>query len=251
MQAYGFIKSALKSTHSLKGLMAEYSSRKYLSKFIDGAYYVAPDVPYCSQFASAELVEGIVTEKMSARDDPRWKSSGAETLDEYEMYSWQICGMACLKMILGALFPDGEHHLVPLAKDAEKHKVYRRNRKPDVRRNLDGMFHKPFTLFAGTFGLKSFSVSNAGPYYIAYLLKKSHFVIASVSPAIRDDSPEPRSRSGHLVLVTGFRMENKQISGFYIHNPSGFYNKSQEHHFIPDYNWEACFSGNIIVVYKK
>jgi len=49
---------------------------------------------------STDLVEGIITGAISAKEDPRWQESGAGSLDEYEFWSWRCCGMACLNMVL-------------------------------------------------------------------------------------------------------------------------------------------------------
>jgi hypothetical protein len=33
-------------------------------------------------------------------DDPLWQQSGAQTVEEYAQWATNLCGMACLKMIL-------------------------------------------------------------------------------------------------------------------------------------------------------
>ena len=40
----------------------------------------------------------------------------AENPEEYEMYSWQACGMACLKMILKSIYPNEDFKLINLIK---------------------------------------------------------------------------------------------------------------------------------------
>ncbi|MEK7571158.1 MAG: hypothetical protein AAB553_02700 [Patescibacteria group bacterium] len=62
--------------------------------------FLHKNIPYFSQWESPTLVDTIVRKKISAKDDPRWKNSGAKTKAEYELWSHNTCGMACLKMIL-------------------------------------------------------------------------------------------------------------------------------------------------------
>ena len=90
-----------------------------------------------------------------------------------------------------------------------------------------------------------------GPAVIAYEILNKNFVIASVSHEIRFRDARPEDKTGHLVLVHGFKMNGGIIAGFYIHNPSGFYGISQENHFVPADDFLNCFSGRIIVLKLK
>jgi hypothetical protein len=234
---------------NLIGFMVERVDSFFVGRIKDGTYEIDCDIPYFSQFESPDLVEDIITEKSSAQNDPRWNQSGAETSAEYESYSWQICGMACLKMILAGLFKMEDHPLVALAKEAQRFGVYKPNSKPNMRENLDGMFHKPFIKYLKKFNLNGNLLRNAGRNSIAYQIYHNRFVIASVHHYIRHDNPSDNGKRGHLVLITGFRIKNGRVSGFFINNPSGFQsNKSQEHHFVSMKNWKKCFSGTMIAI---
>src|SRR6266496_2584282 len=57
-------------------------------------------VPYCSQWESPDLVADFLCERLAASADPLWHRSGATDREEYEFWSWRICGMACLRMAL-------------------------------------------------------------------------------------------------------------------------------------------------------
>ena len=59
-------------------------------------------VPFFSQWETPDMTMDVLAEgaEVALRRDPLWKGSGAETLDEYAVWAANICGMACLKMIL-------------------------------------------------------------------------------------------------------------------------------------------------------
>lgn len=61
-------------------------------------------VPFHAQFASPELVDAIVRGRLRASADPRWRESGADSAQEYELWAGAGCGMACLApLALGEL----------------------------------------------------------------------------------------------------------------------------------------------------
>jgi hypothetical protein len=64
----------------------------------------ARHVPYFSQWESREITSDVLTRgaAIALAEDPKWASSGAKTIDEYVQWASNLCGMACLKMILGA-----------------------------------------------------------------------------------------------------------------------------------------------------
>lgn len=65
-------------------------------------------VPYFSQWETPEMTLPVLAEGAAAlHRDVRWKNSGAVTIEEYARWAVNVCGMACLKMILAAR---GEAH---------------------------------------------------------------------------------------------------------------------------------------------
>src|SRR5581483_419670 len=56
--------------------------------------FVHKNVPYYSQWESKQLVGKILSHEISAKEDMKWKNSGAETKEEYELWSFNVCGMA-------------------------------------------------------------------------------------------------------------------------------------------------------------
>ncbi len=59
------------------------------------------NVPYFSQWKTPEMTSPVVAKGPAALlDDPLWQQSGAQTVEEYAQWATNLCGMACLKMIL-------------------------------------------------------------------------------------------------------------------------------------------------------
>lgn len=220
-----------------------------IEKLADGDYFIKYNMPIFTQWESRELVEDIIGGKIDCKNDPLWKDSGAKNQEEYEMYSWQVCGMACLKMILKSICPDKNYRTVELAKDAEKYGVYIRNKNENRKHNLDGMLHSQFLKFIRKFNLNGVRKIYIKENYIAHLLLGNYYIIASVHPSIREDVYANNSKSGHLILIKGFRVKNGKVSGFFINNPSGYLsNMSQENYFVSLEKWRNYFSGNIDVI---
>lgn len=239
------IKNYIRGTY---GNLLDYFCRWEIGKLSDGDYFLRDEVPSYTQWESRELVGGIIRGEINTQDDPLWMDSWAVSKEEYEMYSWQICGITCLNMILGSLDKNKNYRLVELAKDAEEYWVYRRNNNPDIRYNLDGLFHKTFLKYIEKFWLRWKLKLWIKENYIAHLVRNNNYIIASVHPSIREEIIENNSKKWHLILVVGFRVEDWKIAGFFINNPSGYYNKSQQKHFVNIDNWRKVFSGNVDVI---
>lgn len=239
------IKNYIRYTY---GNLLDYLCRWEIGKLSDGDYFLGDEIPSYTQWESRELVCGIIMWEVNTQDDPLWMDSWARSKEEYEMYSWQICGIACLKMILSSLDKKEDYRLLELAKDAEEYWVYRRNNNPDIRYNLDWLFHKVFLKYIEKFWLRWKLKLWIKENYIASLLRNNNYVIASVNPCIREEVIENNSKKWHLIIVVGFRVKDWKITGLFINNPSGYYKKSQEKHFVNIDNWRKVFSGNVDVI---
>lgn len=177
-------------------------------------------VTYYSQWESPQLVSDIIKNKIQASQDPNWKLSGARTKEEYQLWSWNVCGMACLKMVLSSKSAPIPPILI-LAKSCLKYGGYKPNGK-----NIDGLFYHPFVKFIHQdLGIRSFVPHSLDVQRIIYELNKNHLVIASVHPSIRNNQLNATDkRGGHLVLINGYDLVKKTLS---IQNPSGIFNESQ------------------------
>lgn len=181
--------------------------------------FIHQQLPYFSQWESRELVEKIITKQIEAKDDPRWRESGAESVQEYTSWSWSCCGMACLKMVLA----HKTNEVVPLVMLGKQCVQYDGYRLP--LESHPGLYYKPFVRFIKEeYGLDGVATSTLTLTDIKNTLSNGGYVIASVTPEIRFPAKDPVKKGGHLVLIFGYD-DLKQV--VYLHNPSGFKN-SQE-----------------------
>jgi hypothetical protein len=194
-------------------------------------------VPYISQWESADLVEEIIAGSLLASQDPRWPDSGATTPAEYEFWSWRICGIACLRMVL-AHRGDPVPPSVPLAEECTRAGGYVRHRD-----RVDGLIYAPFVNWiTGRWGIKA-SVRGDLPHTdIAETVHAGGLAMISVHPWIRWPERTPPRRGGHLVLVTGAGPGH-----LLIHNPSGLPGQSQQDARIGQATLDRFYAGRGVV----
>lgn len=199
-------------------------------------------IPYYSQWESPALAEQILAKTIEAQADPQWRRSGAASADEYAEWSWNGCGMACLKMILA-----NQGIQVPLVTLAKQCLSYGGYQKPLA--TSPGLFYKPFCQFVKkTYRLEAKAISALSIAQILHHTAQHHYVIASVNYEIRNPQSTPTKKGGHLVLITGYD-KHKQL--LYFHNPSGTKTSTQRHAEITFKNFEKFFANKGIVVYSK
>lgn len=183
------------------------------------------DVPYFSQWETPEMTSAVIDQGSAALlNDPKWRNSGAETIEEYTRWAVNICGMACLKMILASR---GEMHpTVALAHACARFGGYVVN---DGDASIKGLIYAPFVNFVRSqFGLAAEVRTALSTTSIGEILSVHPFFIASVSSSIRWPECEPPSKGGHLVLVTAASQETIRF-----HNPSGHDHASQADVVMP------------------
>lgn len=201
--------------------------------------FIHQHLPYFSQWESRELVEKIITKQIEAKDDPRWRESGAKDVKEYTSWSWSCCGMACLKMIL-AHKTNEVIPLVTLGKQCVKYDGYKLPLE-----NHPGLYYKPFVQFTKEkYSLNGKATSALTLTDIKNTLSSGGYVIASVTPEIRFPEKDPAKKGGHLVLLFGYD-DSRQI--IYLHNPSGF-KDSQEKVVISYSQFRKFFDNKGIMI---
>lgn len=199
------------------------------------------NVPYYCQWETPELAGPILLGQINAVGDPRWRNSGALTAEEYAFWSWNLCGMACLKMILAHC----RHEIVPLitlAKQALPYGVYTRASDGSI----EGLFYRPFVTFVQEkYSIKAHLNACLLVEDILVALLARRFVMASVSPQIRHPTASPPTRGGHLVLIVGYDPAGNVL---YLHNPSGDSRESQK--FVPIHitDFQRFFDNKGIIV---
>ncbi|WP_457583590.1 C39 family peptidase [Ensifer canadensis] len=197
-------------------------------------------VPYFSQWESPEITLAVLAEGASAlHRDPHWRNSGAETIEEYARWAVNVCGMACLKMILAAR---GElHPILSLARGCTDYGGYVVN---EADASIKGLIYAPFVTFVGErFGLAAETLTKISTMDIPEVLSKSRFFIASVSSTIRWPEIEPPSKGGHLVLVTAASRDSIRF-----HNPSGHDRENQADVVVPLSTFDRFFANRGIAV---
>jgi hypothetical protein len=195
---------------------------------------------YYSQWESPRLVDKFIYQTLPVSKDPQWKKSGASTPKDYEYWSWNLCGIACLRMVLaGKKIPVPP--AVTLAKKSIKYGCY--TPTPDF---IGGLFYKPFINFlTGKFHLQSIIANPLSIKRIKYYLSQKCYVIASISPQIRNPDSHPAKKGGHLVLITGYNSAAKTLT---FQNPSGFYRKSQQNVLLSESVFSRFFANRGIIV---
>lgn len=205
-------------------------------------YFLHKNVAYFAQWESPSLVSKIIQREISEKDDPNWKNSGAKTKEEYTLWSRNVCGMACFKMIL-AYTKKREYPLVVLGKQCMEYGGYRSS---DKKRVIDGLFYEPFLRFIKEeYNLRGRVASLLILEEACYELAKGNFVIASVSPQIRNTNARPKEKGGHLVLILGYDLKKKLL---YFHNPSGDSKKTQQYAEISFSDFAHFFAERGIVI---
>ena len=198
------------------------------------------DIPYFCQWESPELAGVFLKDPSKTISDPLWKNSGAKTRGEYALWSWSMCGMACLKMILTGLEIKNAG-IITLGKKAALFEVYR-----VIDNAVEGMFYIPFVQFVkNQFELSAAVVSPMHIYDIVKSIQNEQFVIVSVSPSIRNVKIKPKATGGHLVVVTGYNLTKKQL---FIHNPSGDTVRTQKNAPISFQDFNKFFAGRGIII---
>ena len=205
----------------------------------DSTTTVLHQVPYYSQWASPELVPAIVGGTMRAADDPRWAEYGASTPEEYEWWAVQLCGVACLRMALGAWDLDVPDPM-RLAADCVEVGAY-------VHREdggLDGLIYAPFAAYVrARWGLVADVRPDLPMDQITKHVAAGDLVMLSVYRTIRALDPAPPRRGGHLVLAVGADEEH-----VVIHDPSGLPGRSQEYARVRWSDLERFYAGRGIVL---
>ncbi|CCH32969.1 C39 family peptidase [Actinosynnema sp. NPDC047251] len=194
-------------------------------------------IPYFSQWESADLVPALLAGEVSAASDPAWARSGASTPQEYEFWSWRMCGIACLRMVLA--HRDGSAPPAMLLKDdcvVEGAYVVEGT-------SVKGLIYAPFARYVERkWDLAAEVVTAVGLVEVGDLVRRAKPVMISVHPSVREPAGTAGGRGGHLVLAVGAAPD-----GLLLHNPSGLPGKSQEFAFVRHELLDRYYAGRGVV----
>lgn len=196
--------------------------------------------PYFSQWETASMTLPVLERGASALlADPLWQQSGADSVEEYAHWAVNICGMACLKMILAAR--GEQHRTIDLARGCTAFGGYVVN---DEDRSIKGLIYAPFVAYVGEiFDIEAETITNLPTTGMAGVLEDRTFFMASVNSQIRWPDREPPSRGGHLVLVTAATADTVRF-----HNPSGHDEASQADVELPVAIFDRFFASRGIAI---
>lgn len=204
----------------------------------------AKTVPFFSQWESRDITSDVLARgaAVALAEDPNWASSGAATIDEYAQWAGNLCGMACLKMILAAR----TGRAVPMLELARRCTTYGGYTVSDAGQ-IKGLIYAPFIDFIRQeFSIDAEIATGITATEIAGVLQRGEFFIASVHPSIRWPNREPPMRGGHLVLVL-----EATADAIVFHNPSGHDGGSQEYVSISFPTFDKFFAGRGVIINAK
>lgn len=234
------MRSIRKTVKQIEALPRLIQDVRYVRRLPDGKHIVT-DVPYQSQFASPELISDILDKKISAQDDPNWKSFGFATQEEAGYWAERMCGVACMKMLTDRAGHD--FSVADLVREGVLKKGY------DTASDT-GWYHQPMADILSGHGISARLLPQASVASVARHVTNGRLFIASVNPQIIrfDDTVTSKSKGGHLVLVLGVRVENGKVHGFFLHNPSGRTHETRQEAYVPLKTFKQAFGNRGILI---
>lgn len=215
-----------------------YETPEEMNPLIVPALQRVPEQFYVPQFGTAETVEREILHRANA---------------DMNLPEWNWCGMCCTQMILRALGRSTPGLKQMYERATHEYGVYRTENGQVV-----GAYHKELAKYIEEeFSLSARTARGLTLPKLVELIRGGTFIIASVSPEIRELKPgkEPPTKNGHLVLVYGLCSSYEDADGhgvraLILHNSAGFQNqRTQCHARLRTQRFMDCFSGNAILVH--
>jgi hypothetical protein len=182
---------------------------------------------------------------MVAQLDPNWAQFGASSADEYAWWVSRACGIVCVKMVVEAL-GGPQLSVMDWVRRGLDLKGYL------VKTNLfgepveKGWIHQALAELCIAEGLPA-QICEARAEDFPGWVAQGKMGIISVSYEIGTDLAITH-RGGHLVVVTGYEMEDGEISAVLVNNPSGRTEKLRVNACIPIKRFGQAFKGRVIII---
>lgn len=218
----------------------------------DQKYLCGYTINYYSQWESRNLNKSIELHTIEAKEDPLWRNSGAGSKEEYELWSKNICAIACFKMVADNLgFISKEIKSISFAKQSIRYGIYiyKENEK-----KIEGIFWQPFqNFFLEKYKIKSYIIKCLTITKICQLLLNNKIIFLSVSPFFHYDTNRAKftKRVGHIILVHGFVSKNGIIQGFFIKDPGAWIENNSQECFVNTKKFLSNYSGRAFVINSK
>ena len=216
-----------------------------LEAIADGDYFVDPIPSFQCQFASREQVDRYLKAPDLVEADPLWQEFGFDSASEYAFWAPRLCGLVCMRMILGGYGESLDKTIAELTARGVELGGYEISDRAG--RFVDkGWFYRPLLELVGEYGVEGRLIGGATIDTVCAEVLLRHPVVASVHPGVirgdLDALPSDTS-GGHLVVVIGFRWSDGRCSGIYLHNPSGRSRDTQERVFVSAERFTEAFAG--------
>lgn len=212
--------------------------------------FVSYPVPYCSQYASPELIRAFIHQGLDPATDPNWASYGAQSPQEYAHWALRACGVVCVKMAADALNGAGSGPVMDWVRAGLAVDGYLTEIRPDRpdKPVEKGWKHIALARLLIDRGYDARLAADLTVDRIAGYIRDDRLVIASVTSELGESGPLTR-RSGHLVVIFGVTVDDAgQVTHLILHNPSGRTATLREGARIATGRFVQGFSGRGIVV---
>ncbi len=194
-----------------------------------------------------KLLNGNIPFHSQHWDLSDFQKLGFSSYDEAEYWQRSCCGILCLKMALETLNPASIHSLSGLIQKGLDIKAYTEK---------FGWDHKGLMRLGEEYSLKSKHYEKISPKSLKNYIQQNSIPIISIKWAFENKKNWKKylmpwkKYGGHLALITGYEIENKELTGFYVHHTSIKPEYNWPHTFIPINTFKAGFTGRAIIVSK-
>lgn len=216
-----------------------------------GIFYSEPTPAYISQFIG--IYPSSIQPEVPIVNQAHVKEFGAQSVEEFNIWAWRDCGIACVKMILDSYNKTQGQTIMSLTNEGVALGGY-------ISRDTNGVLidkgwlHLALVQLLRSHGVPAVRKRWQTPEAIASNVLKNKKTIISVSiPQRRSLSADGSYQAkpgaifgGHLLLVTGVEIDRGHVKGIYAHDPIGL-EHYQSNTYIPREILEKIYSNRSIV----
>lgn len=176
------------------------------------------EYPYESQWGSLACNAPLIEQGTSPSEHHDWRIDGYATEEEYLFWSRHVCGLACLRSVLRAWYPEQN---IPSMRELLA------GARTGAALTLDGgkvggLFYRPFLAWVKQdFSIEGEVLESPDLDSMLRGVHEGAVFLASVSSEVRYPDRANARRGGHLVLVYNYDGETVQF-----HNPSGIHDQA-------------------------
>jgi len=217
---------------------------KKKQKHIQNTYFVPVVIKYFSQYGDPSLNKKIEQQKILPAEK-QWKNLGAQNQEEYIRWRKDICAVTCLQMV-AQNFPALPLPFQPIAfaKNSIQSGVYQISDSHSIL----GIFWKPFEQFLRGYGIQALFQKYLTLSQIIHKLDSGCIIFASVSSYLHHGKRQNK-KSGHVIVIHGYGLENGRVSTFSIKDPAGWQENNTQERPIALTEFLRYYSGRGLILY--